>query len=250
MLKKLKSELNKLDYHWSSYFIGFSTYFFSKKIIQHEYLKLNDPWSGIAAFVISLCIAYVVVELWSIVLKLFGLVDDGNSNDLANAAKSIPKELNAHAEEDPQATHYNASAHGQDNRDRYIGPLKSLELFFKNYTDFSGRSSRSSFWWWQLFDWVLISTILQVVDVTLHSSEETDWFYHPDIGGVTQLLWFVVTLVPLIALPVRRLHDTNRSGWWLLLSVTIIGIIPLIIWFCSSGTRGRNTYGADKEAGL
>jgi uncharacterized membrane protein YhaH (DUF805 family) len=177
---------------------------------------------------------------------------DSCNKDLGNSTRSFehcPDTLTM----DPNNGEVKQSKSNDNNlesSERYVGPLKSFELFFKNYTEFTGRSSRSSFWWWQLFDWVLISTIVQVVDVTLHSSEVTDWFYHPDIGGVTSLLWFVVTLVPCIALTVRRLHDTNRSGWWLLLSVTVIGIIPLIIWFCSSGNRKKNTYGADKEAGL
>ena len=127
--------------------------------------------------------------------------------------------------------------------------IKSLELFFKNYSNFSGRSSRSSFLWFQLLDWVVILTVLELVDVMLHNND-LGYYYHPDFGGLLGITWSVVTLVPNISLVVRRLHDTNRSGWWLLLSFTIIGIIPLIVWFCSSGTKGKNIYGPDKEAGL
>ena len=59
----------------------------------------------------------------------------------------------------------------------------------------------------------------------------------------------LVTLVPSISLSVRRLHDINRSGWWFLLSITVIGLIPLIYWACQRGDRAENDYGSDKEAG-
>jgi len=51
--------------------------------------------------------------------------------------------------------------------------------------------------------------------------------------------------LPSLAVAVRRLHDTNRSGWWYLIAFTIIGIIPLIIWFATRGTIGDNQYGPD-----
>lgn len=52
-------------------------------------------------------------------------------------------------------------------------------------------------------------------------------------------------LIPSIAVYIRRLHDVNRSGWWVFIALTIVGIIPLIIWVCSKGTDGPNDYGDD-----
>ena len=63
-------------------------------------------------------------------------------------------------------------------------------------------------------------------------------------------LFSLVTLLPGILLSVRRLHDINRSGWWLLFSITLIGLVPLIYWACQRGDRVENDYGPDKEAGL
>ena len=66
-------------------------------------------------------------------------------------------------------------------------------------------------------------------------------------GGI----WALITLIPWFSLMIRRLHDSNRSGWWLLLYITIIGIIPLLWWICvSKSTEGPNKYGDDVEAGL
>jgi uncharacterized membrane protein YhaH (DUF805 family) len=58
-----------------------------------------------------------------------------------------------------------------------------------------------------------------------------------------QLSFSVAVILPSICLDVRRLHDTGRSGWWCLLSFTIIGIIPLTIWYCQPGQPGANKYG-------
>ena len=62
-------------------------------------------------------------------------------------------------------------------------------------------------------------------------------------------LFSLVTLLPGILLSVRRLHDINRSGWWLLFSITLIGLVPLIYWACQRGDRVENDYGSHKEAG-
>ena len=242
MSKKPIPEWNKLDHHWAYYLIGIPIVGLFIKFLIHTTAPIFSGEYGYSfkTLLVVIGCGVIVFNLYSWYLK---------RTDLVHVAKSKPKESGAHVEEDPQTTNYNAPTHGQDNRDRYIGPLKSLELFFKNYSNFSGRSSRSSFLWFQLLDWVVILTVLELVDVMLHNND-LGYYYHPDFGGLLGITWSVVTLVPNISLVVRRLHDTNRSGWWLLLSFTIIGIIPLIVWFCSSGTKGKNIYGPDKEAGL
>jgi uncharacterized membrane protein YhaH (DUF805 family) len=66
--------------------------------------------------------------------------------------------------------------------------------------------------------------------------------------GITLVttLFLLVTLLPNVAVGVRRLHDTDRTGWWLLLVfIPLIGAIILIVWFCTMGTRGYNRFGPD-----
>ena len=58
-------------------------------------------------------------------------------------------------------------------------------------------------------------------------------------------LWSLATLLPSLAVATRRLHDTGRSGWNQLWALTVIGIIPLVIWLAKPGTRAPNAYGAD-----
>ena len=114
--------------------------------------------------------------------------------------------------------------------DRKVSLIQSINLFYSNFTNFSGRSSRSAYWWWVL--WCFILTLL----VEYISYE----------AGV---VWSLATLIPSVSLSCRRLHDIGKSGWWQLIAITIIGIIPLLWWSIKKGTDGENKYGADVEAG-
>ena len=90
------------------------------------------------------------------------------------------------------------------------------------------RSSRKEFWYWQLF------RILMFLSITFIESL-----------GLSGLLFIsnFIFLIPEIAVSIRRLHDINKSGWWILLTLTIIGIIPLTYFYCIKGDDGVNDYG-------
>ena len=125
--------------------------------------------------------------------------------------------------------------------ERQVGFVESLSLFFKNYLNFSGRSGPSAYWWYLL--WSLIFTILfaQIDSLALDISAE-------DLFSLSSA-FALITLIPSISLSFRRLHDIDKSGWWLLISLTIIGIPVLIYWAIKAGDRQENSYGADMEAG-
>ena len=125
--------------------------------------------------------------------------------------------------------------------ERQVGFVESLSLFFKNYLNFSGRSGPSAYWWYLL--WSLIFTILfALIDsLALDISAE-------DLFSLSSA-FALITLIPSISLSFRRLHDIDKSGWWLLISLTIIGIPVLIYWAIKAGDRQENSYGADMEAG-
>ena len=99
---------------------------------------------------------------------------------------------------------------------------------FNKYFDFETRSSRKEFWYWQLF------RILMFLSITYLESL-----------GLSGLLFIsnFIFLIPEIAVSIRRLHDINKSGWWILLTITILGIIPLIYFYCIKGDDGANDYG-------
>jgi len=111
---------------------------------------------------------------------------------------------------------------------------QAISSGFNNYVNFSGRACRSAFWYWALFA-VLVAIVTQIAD---------------SIIGVpaTNILAGLGLLLPGIAVSVRRLHDIDRTGWWLLLGFTIIGVIVLIYWDCVKGTGGPNRYGPDPLA--
>lgn len=105
---------------------------------------------------------------------------------------------------------------------------ESIKICLHKYMDFNGRASRSEYWWF-----VLLTFLLGFI---------------PIIGWILRL----VLLLPSLAVQVRRLHDIERSAWWLLLLVppiTPIGLLILMIMSIFSGTTGYNRYGPDPLQG-
>jgi uncharacterized membrane protein YhaH (DUF805 family) len=141
----------------------------------------------------------------------------------------------------PVAQAVTDSSSSLDNTHRKVSFTQSWVLFFRNYAKFSGRSSRSAYWFWLL--WSLIITL--VIEVLRAS-----------IGGelnpvdIIDLVWSLAILVPTCALSARRLHDVGRSGWWQLIPLTIVGIIPYLIWLLRAGDSETNKYGDNVELGM
>jgi uncharacterized membrane protein YhaH (DUF805 family) len=109
----------------------------------------------------------------------------------------------------------------------------------KKYAVFSGRASRSEYW---LF--VLLFLISYVIATILDISFDT---FDEEAGtGTFGLIVLIALIVPSISCLVRRLHDTNRSGWWMLVNfVPLIGAIVLLVFTVTRGTEGDNRFGTD-----
>ncbi len=107
---------------------------------------------------------------------------------------------------------------------------------FRNYVTFSGRAVRSEYWYWVLFT-VLATLAAGILDAAVF----------PNSSPVSPLtsVFDVITFLPSLAVGIRRLHDIDRTGWWVLIVLTIIGIFVLIYWACKRGTPGPNRYGPD-----
>ena len=104
---------------------------------------------------------------------------------------------------------------------------QSISTCFSKYATFSGRASRSEFWWFVLFYYAFL-IILIFFDWTLTSA------------GIFAL----ATILPVLAVGARRLHDINKSGWLQLISIIpLVGIIILIVWWASDGEKRDNQYG-------
>jgi uncharacterized membrane protein YhaH (DUF805 family) len=112
---------------------------------------------------------------------------------------------------------------------------QAISSGFSNYVNFRDRACRSEYWYWVLF--ILVAEIVTaIID---------------NVTGIpaTSSILFLVTLIPGIAVSVRRLHDLDRTGWWLLISlIPLIGAIILLVWFISKGTDGPNRFGPDPLA--
>lgn len=123
---------------------------------------------------------------------------------------------------------------------RKVSFAQSWVLFFKNYANFSGRSSRSAYWFWALWSTIVVFSI----EILRAGSGEAG------IIDIIDSVWNLAILLPSLAIGARRLHDVGRSGWWLLIAFTIVGIIPLFIWNVRTGDSETNKYGDNVEAGM
>lgn len=113
-----------------------------------------------------------------------------------------------------------------------MGFTDAVKSFFNNYATFSGRSSRSEFWYVMLFS-LLAGFATGIVDAIIGAP-------------LTNGLFCLAILIPSLALTSRRLHDTDHSFWWLLIVlVPFIGAILLLVWYCTKGTNGPNRFGPD-----
>jgi uncharacterized membrane protein YhaH (DUF805 family) len=104
---------------------------------------------------------------------------------------------------------------------------QSIQTCYKKFFDFSGRSSKSEYWWFQLFNIILyvLSSLFQ--------------------GDLSILLSIIIiaNLIPIYAAAVRRIHDSNKSGWWVLISaIPIIGLYVFVL-LIQDGSKGKNSFG-------
>jgi uncharacterized membrane protein YhaH (DUF805 family) len=120
-----------------------------------------------------------------------------------------------------------------------MGFTEAISAGFRNYVNFSGRAMRSEFWYWVLFA-IIVSVVAKVIDLVL--------FPGSDVSPINSLVGLALFL-PGLGVSVRRLHDIDRTGWWILLVlIPLIGAIVLIIWYCQKGTPGPNRFGTEAPA--
>ena len=112
----------------------------------------------------------------------------------------------------------------------------SVKVCFKKYATFEGRAQRSEFWYFCLFC-LLVGIVTLYIDISVlgYSVEEE---YTP-----LNTIAYLAVFIPSISVTARRLHDIGKSGWWMLLALTGIGIILLIIWYATEGEKKKNRFG-------
>ena len=114
---------------------------------------------------------------------------------------------------------------------------------FRKYATFSGRARRAEYWWFQLF-LIVVESLIVVLGGGLSRPEG-----EPNVLFSVILALFVLgVFLPALAVTFRRLHDTNRSAWWLLLGLLpILGALVLLVFMVLDGTPGPNKYGPDPK---
>ena len=114
-----------------------------------------------------------------------------------------------------------------------MGFVEASKSFFARYVDFQGRSSRSEYWWP-----LVMILVVYLVGFALAAVLP--------ILGILILIFVLAIIIPSLAVTIRRLHDLDKSGWWIFIQlVPIIGPLLLLYWFCLKGTDGDNQFGPD-----
>ena len=117
-----------------------------------------------------------------------------------------------------------------------MNPADIVATCFSRTFDFKGRSSRAEFWWFALA--VSVLTLFVRISLVLSGISPTSL-----TGALALEFVQVILFVPTLSVAVRRLHDVGKSGWWLLIALTIIGYIWLIIWWVRPGAVAPNRFG-------
>jgi uncharacterized membrane protein YhaH (DUF805 family) len=118
----------------------------------------------------------------------------------------------------------------------------------KQYADFNGRARRTEFWMFVLFN-AIAYVVLALVDVLIGTASfvasGTGFQFG---GGLLSGLYSLAVLIPSLAVTVRRFHDQDKSGWFILLGlIPIVGGIIVLVFMCLEGTRGANRFGPDPK---
>ena len=119
-----------------------------------------------------------------------------------------------------------------------------VDIYKYKYADFSGRARRSEYWYFVLFN-ILVLIGLAMVGGALAANGNR---ILSRLGFIPYMIFALAMIIPSLAVAVRRLHDTGKSGWMYLISfIPVIGSIILLVFFCTEGTPGTNKWGKNPK---
>jgi uncharacterized membrane protein YhaH (DUF805 family) len=113
---------------------------------------------------------------------------------------------------------------------------EAVSSVMNKYVTFDGRARRSEYWYW-----FLAVILVEIVIGILYLLSST-------LGLILYVVFGLAIILPSVAVSMRRLHDTNRTGWWILLGLIPFGGIVLLVFYLLDGTSGENKYGPSPKA--
>lgn len=123
--------------------------------------------------------------------------------------------------------------------------MEHFKVCMSKYATFQGRARRSEFWFFQLFV-LIISFGIQIAGIILTAITGSEVIV--SVFSIASIIFSLAILLPSISVTVRRLHDTDRSGWFYWISlIPLVGFILLLIWLCTEGNQGDNRFGSDPK---
>lgn len=130
-----------------------------------------------------------------------------------------------------------------------MGPIKAVTTSYARMFNLTGRATRSEYWWFMLFQIIAsaligVAMVYYVMSLGAQLDENSDPAQLLPYGGLISLGWFVLFTIPATTSLVRRLHDSDHSGWWYwIVLVPIVGIIVLFIFMVLPSSEGSNRFG-------
>lgn len=122
---------------------------------------------------------------------------------------------------------------------------QSVKTVLAKYATFDGRAPRSEYWWFALFVF-LASIPLSLIDQMVVAPALGFESFKEDTPQLLSMVFSLALLLPGITVAVRRMHDLDKSGWWVLIVfIPLLGILLMLYWFVQAGTNGSNRFGPD-----
>jgi uncharacterized membrane protein YhaH (DUF805 family) len=124
---------------------------------------------------------------------------------------------------------------------------------YRRYAEFSGRSQRKEYWMFELLILIVYAVCFALITmgaptVDPYTGQMSGGSALATIGSALLGLFALGTIIPALAVSVRRLHDTDKSGWWILIAlVPLVGAIVLLVFYVTDGTPGTNRFGPDPK---
>ena len=121
--------------------------------------------------------------------------------------------------------------------------MTAVKTALAKYATFSGRATRPEYWWW-ILAMIILFTVLGLIDGAVIAPLLGFEAFDPEAAQPVSFIASLGLLLPNLAVSARRLHDTDRSAWWLLLGlIPVIGTLVLLVFYVLRGTDGPNRFG-------